>query len=73
MKRTHSCNALRGADQGKDVTLCGWVRRRRALGNLIFVDLRDREGITQIVFDPAAGAYYGLGEKETGAFTHKTL
>ncbi len=50
LRRTHSCGALRAADAGSNALLMGWVHRRRDLGGVIFVDLRDRDGITQIVF-----------------------
>ena len=51
LKRTHYCGALRATDGGRDVVVMGWVHRRRDLGNLLFLDVRDRSGIVQVVFN----------------------
>jgi aspartyl-tRNA synthetase len=51
LRRTHSCGELRASDAGKPALLMGWVHRRRDLGGLIFIHLRDRDGVTQLVFD----------------------
>ena len=51
LTRTHTCGALRTADVGADVTLLGWVHRVRDLGGVLFIDVRDRGGITQVVVD----------------------
>jgi aspartyl-tRNA synthetase len=51
LRRTHSCGALRTTDVGQTALLMGWVHRRRDLGGVIFIHLRDRDGITQLVFD----------------------
>ncbi len=56
LKRTHMCGELRASDAGSKVVLMGWVNKRRDLGNLIFLDLRDRTGITQVVVTADSGA-----------------
>lgn len=62
MLRTHTCGQLRKQDAGQEVTLCGWVHRRRDHGGLIFLDLRDRYGLTQVVIDPKHKDIFAIGE-----------
>ncbi|MFA4830566.1 MAG: aspartate--tRNA ligase [Patescibacteria group bacterium] len=63
MYRTHTCGELTKKHAGKKVTLSGWVHKRRKFGGLIFVDLRDRYGITQVVFSPEKTGNYAAAEE----------
>lgn len=62
MLRTHTCGELTGNNDAKPVTLCGWVHRRRDHGGLIFIDLRDKYGFTQIVIDPENANAFKVAE-----------
>ncbi|MFN8612504.1 MAG: aspartate--tRNA ligase [Vulcanimicrobiota bacterium] len=68
LRRTHTCNQIRPEHVGQNVTLMGWVHRRRDLGGLIFLDLRDRYGITQCVIDPEAGEAFAKAERVRSEF-----
>jgi aspartyl-tRNA synthetase len=57
LRRTHTCGELRAADAGKQAILMGWVHRRRDLGGVLFIHLRDRDGVTQLVFHGATEAH----------------
>lgn len=72
MFRSHTCGALRPPDEGKTVTLSGWVHTRRDHGGLIFLDLRDRYGLTQVTFDPKrAQDAWAVAEKIRSEFVVK--
>src|SRR5579871_2449786 len=63
LRRTHTCGQLRASDAGKRALLMGWVHRRRDLGGVIFIHLRDRDGVTQVVFhEDAAEAIHKKAE-----------
>lgn len=66
--RNHYCGALGTANIDETVTLCGWVDRRRDHGGVIFLDLRDREGIVQVVFDPDTKEYFELANRVRGEY-----
>src|SRR5437660_12116518 len=61
--RTHYCGLTSEALLDQTVSLCGWVHRRRDHGGVIFIDLRDREGLVQIVCDPDRAATFAIAEK----------
>ncbi|EIC86016.1 aspartate--tRNA ligase [Serratia sp. M24T3] len=66
--RTEYCGKLNSTNVGQEVTLCGWINRRRDLGGLIFIDLRDRAGIVQVFFDPDQSAAYELASELRNEF-----
>jgi aspartyl-tRNA synthetase len=74
MLRTHTCGQLNADDVNKEVTLCGWVAKRRDHGKLIFIDIRDREGITQVTFLPkVAGESYAKAQDIRSEFVIKVI
>ena len=66
--RTHYCGLVSAAELDQTVTLCGWVNTRRDHGGVIFIDLRDREGIVQVVCNPARPQVFAVAEKIRNEF-----
>jgi aspartyl-tRNA synthetase len=71
--KTHTCSELRLEHVGQQVTLAGWLHKRRDHGGLIFIDLRDRSGLVQITIDPSNQAVYETAEKARGEFVLKVI
>src|SRR6187431_631983 len=76
VKRTHNCGQLTASNVGEEVVLFGWVHNRRDHGGVIFIDLRDREGLTQVVFRPeehaaVAAASHSLRSEDVITITGK--
>ena len=65
LKRSHRCTEVSNKNIGETVTVMGWVQKRRNLGSLIFIDLRDRSGILQLVFDENCVQSEGFAKAET--------
>ena len=71
MMRSHYCGQLNESLDGQEVTLCGWVHRRRDHGGVIFLDIRDREGLAQVVFDPDRAATFATADKVRSEYVVK--
>ena len=71
MDRSVYCGLVRSSDNDKEITLMGWVDRRRDHGGVIFLDLRDREGIVQVVFDSDAGEFFNLADSVRSEYVLK--
>ena len=71
MMRTHYCGQLNEALDGQEITLCGWVHRRRDHGGVIFLDIRDREGLAQVVFDPDRAEAFAKADRVRSEYVVK--
>jgi aspartyl-tRNA synthetase len=71
MMRSHYCGDINENHLGQEVEICGWVHRRRDHGGVIFIDLRDREGIVQVVFDPDRADSFAIAESVRGEYVLK--
>ena len=71
--RTHYCGQINAGLVDQDVTLCGWAHRRRDHGGVIFIDLRDREGLAQIVCDPDRAEMFARAEGVRNEFVLKVI
>ncbi|MDE8603240.1 aspartate--tRNA ligase [Marinomonas sp. RSW2] len=69
--RSHYCGELNASNISQEITLCGWVHRRRDHGGVIFLDIRDREGITQVVFDPDRAESFAIADSVRNEFVVK--
>jgi aspartyl/asparaginyl-tRNA synthetase len=71
MMRSHYCGQLNESLDGQEITLCGWVHRRRDHGGVIFLDVRDREGLAQVVFDPDRAETFATADKVRSEYVIK--
>lgn len=71
MMRSHYCGQLNESLDGQEITLCGWVHRRRDHGGVIFLDIRDREGLAQVVFDPDRAETFAVADKVRSEYVVK--